>query len=267
MGLRRRVSVGFMGIVGVLVLAGMVSFFELNTLSGDTENILGTNRRYKLFSSEMTSALRDNSVAFVQMTAFGERSYDSLCVSSLVRLDTAVVRAREESLVPEYVDSIALHALALRGVVEQFMTAPKYDSKYDILKIEFPRLDSLSKSFGRRMFNEYRPIYDKIVESIEFYESESQSSLMPAAEKLHDNAYRAVTPVLISLTVMIVIVLMLYYFMMLYCVVPVVKMSKSIKDYIAFKVPFAPKGERHDEMQELYEGIEVLVKQSKITKE
>ena len=40
----------------------------------------------------------------------------------------------------------------------------------------------------------------------------TQSSLAPRTEQLKRNAYRAVTPVLISLLVMIAIVLMLYYF-------------------------------------------------------
>lgn len=46
----------------------------------------------------------------------------------------------------------------------------------------------------------------------------TQSSLAPRTEQLKRNAYRAVTPVLISLLVMIAIVLMLYYFVSAYLV-------------------------------------------------
>ena len=57
------------------------------------------------------------------------------------------------------------------------------------------------------------------------------------------NAYRAVTPVLISVAVMIAIVLMLYYFMSIYCVSPVVRMNKSLGDWLSFRTPFNVKGD------------------------
>lgn len=64
------------------------------------------------------------------------------------------------------------------------------------------------------------------------------------------NAYRAVTPVLISLVVMIAIVLMLYYFMSVYCVNPIIRMNKGLGDYLSFRVPFAVKADCKDEVLE-----------------
>ena len=80
------------------------------------------------------------------------------------------------------------------------------------------------------------------------------------------NAYRAVTPVLISLVVMIAIVLMLYYFMSLYCVNPIIRMNKGLGDWLSFRVPFAVKGDLKDEVLELKEKIEALINISKQTK-
>lgn len=80
------------------------------------------------------------------------------------------------------------------------------------------------------------------------------------------NAYRAVTPVLISLVVMIAIVLMLYYFMSIYCVHPIVRMNKGLGDFLTFRIPFAVKGELKDEVLELKEKIDTLIALSKQTK-
>ncbi|MFI3303962.1 MAG: hypothetical protein SNF68_04720 [Rikenellaceae bacterium] len=267
MGLRRRVSVGFVSIVSVLILSGLVSFYELNVLSNETEDILGTNRKYRDVTAHLTLALRDQNRAFIHITAYGDRSYDSLCVASSNRLEAALVEARRERVVPDIVDTLENIASRLRNVTQTFINTPRYDPKYDVLFEEFPQLDTISTIFAKREFVKYQALYDKMMSGIDHYYIDSQSTLAPGTEQLHSNAYRAVTPVLISLIVMIAIVMMLYYFMMLYCVTPVVKMNKSVKDYIAYKVPFAPKGERHDEMQELCEGIESLIKQSKITKE
>ncbi|MFI3258897.1 MAG: hypothetical protein R3Y16_02240 [Rikenellaceae bacterium] len=266
MGLRRRVSFGFMSIVGVLLLSGLVSFVELNTLSNDTDEILGADRRYKVLSSQMLDALRNHNVAFVQMAAFGDRSLDSLCIASMDRLDFVIADAQTDALVPDVVDSLGVIAAQLREVSTRFLNAPKFDASYAELFEEIPNLDSLAASFSRRRYTEYQPAYDQMLLTIDLYIAESQNALIPSADQLHRNAYRAVTPVLISLSVMIVIVLMLFYFMMTYSVVPVININRSLKDYLAYKVPFAPKGERRDEMQELCERVEQLIKQANIGK-
>ena len=71
------------------------------------------------------------------------------------------------------------------------------------------------------------------------------------------------TPVLISVTVMIAIVLMLLYFLSIYCVSPIERMNKSLGDWLSFRTPFNVKGDLKDEVLELKERIETLINQSK----
>lgn len=266
-GLRRRVTVGFMSIVGVLILSGMVSFIELSTLSNDTEDILGSNRQSRIIAREMLSAIRDQNRAFVQMTAFEDRTLDSLCMESLDKLDSILVEARKEAMTPEVVDSMIVTAKQLRYTTERFMAAPALVGKYELLKSEFPELDSLSKTFKKTIFAEYQPTYFKMVTSVDDYMTMSQNSLAPGAEQLQNNAYRAMTPVFISLIVMIATVLMLFYFMMIYCVDPVVEINRALKDYLSFKMPYTPKSYNKDELNELNEKIETLIAQNKKAKE
>ena len=94
----------------------------------------------------------------------------------------------------------------------------------------------------------------------------TQSSLAPRTEQMKKNAYRAVTPVLISLLVMIAIVLMLYYFMTVYCINPILRINKGLGDFLTFRIPFAVKGELKDEVAELKEKIDTLVKTVKQNK-
>ena len=70
-------------------------------------------------------------------------------------------------------------------------------------------------------------------------------------------------PVLISLLVMILTVLMLYYFIRIYCVKPLLKLNKALKDYMAFRLQFNVKDELIDEYKELYDNIETLVNLNK----
>ena len=96
--------------------------------------------------------------------------------------------------------------------------------------------------------------------------SYAQNSLTPRAERLSRNAYRAVTPVFISLVVMIVILLMFYYFIMIYSVNPIVEMNKSLGDWIRYKLPFTIKAECRDELEELKTKIESVTSNAKLSK-
>lgn len=117
---------------------------------------------------------------------------------------------------------------------------------------------------GEVWYNEYyEKQYEKVVTAVRDYMTSTQSSLAPRAEQMKKNAYRAVTPVLISLAVMIAIVLMLYYFMSVYCVNPILRMNKGLGDYLSFRVPFVVKADCKDEMLELKEKIETLITISK----
>ncbi len=178
MGLRRRVSIGFISIVGVLILSGMVSFFELNSLSRGTDKILDANAQYGLLSGTMIDALNDHNRAFVQMVAFDDRSFDTLCLSSIARLNSALILARSESLIPELVDSLRVVADELREVTVEYMDSPMRASVEDNVSVENNTsnplvedaavVDSLPQrgSFRQNMYDKYIPIHDKMLTSI-----------------------------------------------------------------------------------------------------
>ncbi|MFR9603159.1 MAG: hypothetical protein SNG02_04725 [Rikenellaceae bacterium] len=260
-GLRNRVTIGFISIAVLLFLSGMLSFFELNTLSDDTDVILRTNKRNMQLSRNMLYSLQSQNYAFVRIVAFDDRSLDSVCLASVASLEQTVKEAKSEAQMLPLLDSISLSIKQLRGVTERLLAAtpPPVDSALMSQRAQ----DSIRMQNNGVLYVEYQPIYNSILNSVDRYLNQTQDILAPGAERLHNNAYRAVTPVFISLVVMIAIVLMLYYFMMLYCVNPIVSMNKSLQDFLSFKIPFAPKGECRDEMLGLKEKIETLIKLSK----
>lgn len=257
-GLRRRVAVGFLSIVCLLFFSGMVSLLELSHLSRDTGEILQANRRNIELAKEMLDAAHEQNVALIHLSVFGDKSYDSLCRASMERLENTLLVAQNEALEKSFLDSLAFATTELRLLTDNYLAfgAPGH-------------ADSLScpDSLGGRWYNnEYEQLYGRLTSAIKNYMTSTQSSLAPRAEQMKKNAYRAVTPVLISLMVMIAIVLMLYYFMTIYCVNPIVRMNKSLGDYLAFRIPFSVKGDCKDEVQELKEKIEALINIAKQSK-
>ena len=258
-GLRKRVTVGFLSIVCLLFFSGMVSFLELSHLSRDTGEILKANKRNIELAKEMLDAAHGQNVALIHLAVFGDRSYDSLCRAELERLENTLLIAQNEALEKSFLDSLAFATTELRLVTDNYLAFGLAGS--DSLNVA--QVDSVG---GRWYNDEYEALYGRLTSAIKNYMTSTQSSLAPRAEQMKKNAYRAVTPVLISLAVMIAIVLMLYYFMTIYCVNPILGMNKGLGDYLSFRIPFTVKGECKDEMLELKEKIDTLINQSKQSK-
>ena len=258
-GLRKRVTVGFLSIVCLLFFSGMVSFLELSHLSRDTGEILKANKRKIELAKEMLDAAHEQNIALILLAVFGDRSYDSLCRAELERLENTLLIAQNEALEKSFLDSLAFATTELRLLTDNYLAFGLAGS--DSLNVA--QVDSVG---GRWYNDEYEALYGRLTSAIKNYMASTQSSLAPRAEQMKKNAYRAVTPVLISLAVMIAIVLMLYYFMTIYCVNPILGMNKGLGDYLSFRIPFTVKGECKDEMLELKEKIDTLINQSKQSK-
>ncbi|MFR9503249.1 MAG: hypothetical protein SNH73_02205 [Rikenellaceae bacterium] len=246
-GLRKRVSVGFLSIAVLLFISGVIAFFELNTLSQGTKSILYVNNRKMELAHQMLGTVYEQDGAFVQMTLFRDKAYDTVCLRHIAELGDAITVAKSETSDPRLLDSLLFYLSRLELLTHTIITPPEFDSLASVDRASF--------------YEEYRPIHNSIVSSIYDFTTLSFKSIEPRAEQLQRNAYRAVTPVLISLAVMIVIVLLLYYFMIITCVNPIVRLNRSLGDFITFRLPFLPKDDCNDEVRELQEKIDVVTSQ------
>lgn len=252
-GMRKRVTIGFLSIVGLLFFSGMVSFLELSHLSRDTGEILKANRRNIELAKEMLDAAHEQNIALIHRSVFGDRSYDSLCRASMERLENTLLVAQNEAVEKSFLDSLAFAVTELRLLTDNYLA-------FGAAGAAGQPLDTL----GRVWYDgQYEELYSQLTSAIKSYMTSTQSSLAPRAEQVKKNAYRAVTPVLISLVVMIAIVLMLFYFMSIYCVKPIERMNRALGNYLTFRAPFQVKGDLKDEVLELKEKIDLLITQSK----
>lgn len=250
-GIRKRVTIGFLSIVGLLFASGMISFFELNHLTNATEQILHDNRQNITFARDMLDAAHQHNIALVNHVIFHDKGYDSICYASLDFLDSTLLAAQIESKDIALLDSLTSTTAELRIFTEQ-----------TILEDNF-----LNDSLRRLWYDDqYESVYRQLTTAIKNYMTSAQSSLAPHAEQVKRDAYRAVTPVLIALVVMIAIVLMFFFFVTIYGVRPIVNMNKSLANYLTYKIPFVVKDECKDEILELKEKIETLIIISKQAK-
>lgn len=269
-GMRKRVTIGFLSIVCLLFFSGMVSFVELSRLGRDTGDILKASRRNIELAKEMLDAAHNQNVALIHLTVLGDRSYEEVCRREMAHLEDVMLVAQNEALDKSFLDSLAFATTEMKILVDGYLA--RVDAAEAIAAVvaadtTLVAADSLAgkgevAEVGKDWYtNEYEAVYHRLTAAVKAYMTSTQSSLAPRTEQMKKNAYRAVTPVLISLVVMIAILLMFYYFMTIYCVNPIVKINKSLGDFLSFRLPFNVKAECKDEVLELKERIDTLTTQ------
>ncbi len=264
-GIRKRVTIGFLSIVVLLFFSGLVSLFELNHMSADIDTILASNRKSIAISEGMLDAIRANDRAVLRYAVLRDTTYADSCRSRFVDLTVKIEQARlaTANSAASLFDSLDMSAGRIDGVIKQLRASRKVENSL------LP--DSLWG--GGALYNgsewydeEYLPVYNEASNQIMRTLLYAQNSLTPRAERLSRNAYRAVTPVFISLVVMIIILLMFYYFIMIYAVKPIVEMNRSLGDWMRYKLPFTVKAECRDELEELKNKIESVTNNTKLPK-
>ena len=281
--MRKRVTIAFSSIVCLLFLSGLLSLVELNRVSRGAGDVLAASRRNVELAKEMLDAAHEQNVALIHLTVLGEESYVDECRRAMGALEQVLMTAREEAFDPSFLDSLSFATIEMKVMVDRYLARrlEKPTMQVDSLAGEAFPVDSLGvdsllmkaaieaaekndeEDSVRWYTEEYEAVYLRLTAAVKAYMTSTQSSLAPRTEQIKRSAYRAVTPVLISLLVMIAVLMMFYYFMTIYCVNPIVRMNRSLGEYLSFRVPFAVKEECKDELMELKEKIETLIVQSR----
>ena len=259
-GIGKRVTVAFLSIVALLTASGVISLFELSNLSYDTDAILSANARDIGIARDLLRATHDHSRAMIDLVIFDNESARERGVKVLSELDSNIASLREKASksVVGSLDTLSMHSGELRRLTDSFRSTEE---------VVIDSLTVVKRVDGRKWYvNQYEPAYDRMVGQIERYITLSHGELAPRAAQLSKNAYRSVAPVLISLLVMIAIVLMLYYFVYIYGVKPILRINRSLSDYLSFKLPFKPKADMIDEIKTISDNIENLINISKSNK-
>lgn len=282
-GMRKRVTIAFSSIVCLLFLSGLLSLVELDRVSHGAGDILTASRRNVELAKEMLDAAHAQNVALIHLTVLGDEQYVEATRRAMGDLEQVLMVARDEALDPSFLDSLSFATIEMKVMVDRYLnrlSEQKHQPAIaaDTASVELP-IDSLGvdsllmraaveaaekndeEDSVRWYTEEYEAVYLRLTAAVKAYMTSTQSSLAPRTEQMKKSAYRAVTPVLISLLVMIAVLVMFYYFMLIYCVNPIVRMNRSLGDYLSFKVPFTVKEECKDELLELKEKIESLINQ------
>lgn len=257
----RRMRVAFMSIALLLISAGATSLLELERVGQDTQQILENSQQNVDVAREMATALSNQNDAIIYMAVVGDSSsrYRVECENAIASLKSSsdeAYRIMENTEYHNLGDSLRMHAYNLNELARNYLDG-KIQQRIDAQN----SIDTLHHKLSSRTWyvDEYKIEHMNLSKQISKYMTGSQSTLGPEVSSLSHTARRAVTPVFISLLVMLIVVMILYFFLMRLYVNPMMRMNRSLGDYLTYKVPFDSAIECHDEIKEFRDKIASLI--------
>ncbi len=240
MGIRRKVTIGFACLAALVAGAGVVSFFELRHIGTETRLILDESNRNMTISRELLDGAEMLHLALLHDYTVGSFNggNDSLYTAGRRLFADALAKGHEAGQTA--MDGIQAAYSRYEGVVREYFTSGAYFES-DWLKTN------------------YWTTYMRLTDAIKEYMTGAEYNLGTHAAVLRHNAYRAITPSLVTLGVVLLLLVLLLYFIDIYYMKPVVAMNRSVKGWLSSAAPFNAKVEGKDETGELKENIMELI--------
>lgn len=284
--LTTRVRLAFLSIILLLLFSGIMSLQELERVSADTEEILMASKSNADLAGDMLDALNKQNNAIVYMAIEGEgiEHHRKSCEEGISELYKTTLRAQEivqNTETPNAADELIacanrlnnLSMMFLNGEVKNELIA-KVDNPDDFMAetIEVdgelvtklitpsPTTNIPTRYSAHKWYIEtYQTEYLNMSSEITKYMTGSHTTLGPEVNNLSHTARRAVTPVSITLIVIIAIVLMFHFFFMVYIVKPIQRIDRSLGAYLTYKMPFDDGIRSRDEIRGVRDKIAALI--------
>ena len=257
--IRSRMQLAFLSIITLLCFSGAISLFELERVSHDTEEILHVSKDSTELAGEMISALNEQNDAVISMAVIGGSIKDiaphcGKCEESISRLTTAAEEAHSRMLNTEHAevtDSLIAYTNRINALTQAYIDGEVHQA---IAR------DTTSTSTTYSWYvDSYKPEYLNVSSQIIKYMTGSETTLGPDVNRLSHTARRAVTPVFLSLVVMLIVVFMLYFFMNHYLIKPIIRINDSLGDFLRYRVPFDNNISCRDEIASLRDRLIALI--------
>ncbi len=282
--LTTRIRLAFMCLTFLLLFSGVMSLMELERVGHDTEKILLASKSNVDLAGEMLDALNKQNNAMINMAVKGEdiKLHRATCEEGIKDLSHTVGLAKEvvkQTENPHSADQLISATNRINNYSKSFINGEIIDEftqsyimehgnpednsfRGDLFVDDVDRMvaeKAIKDKINNWYIEVYQPQYIELSHEITQYMTGVHNTLGPEVSNLSHTARRTVTPVFITLLVMIVIVLIFYFFMELYVVKPIKRINKSLGTYLAYKTPFDDSINSRDEIRALRDRIAALI--------
>lgn len=246
MGIRLKMMIGFLSLAVLLLISGVISYFELSSLTKSTSQVIDNSTRNVEFSRKMLDAVQEQNMALLHIEVLGIDEYDTLLIAAGERFNDAIKET-------------GFYVYDLPGLDAIYSARRNYNNV-----IVSHYIDTLSREQRVEWFvNTYKTTHYQLTSAIKDFMISSQIDMEAQTKMLRDNAYRAIMPGIIALVIGIIVILIFYYFIDLYYISSITKITSGLKNYLTLNIPFNVTIDGRDEIAKLKEYIEQLLVKTK----
>lgn len=254
----RRIRTAFTSIILLLIFSGTMSLFELERVGHDTEEILNASQENIEIAEDMITALNKQNNAIIHMAVMRNNSplYINECKSAISELDESINQACERIVnsSAESADKLRASSNCVNTLAREYITGEVHAELRAMRQID----STTTYNTHNWYIDRYNDEYMNLSKHITSFMTNSQGLLGSDVNQLNHTAQRAVTPVFISLVVMLVVVLMFYYFMHIYLIKPILRINRSLGNFITYKMPFDNNIKCRDELETMRDRINTI---------
>ncbi|MFA5850440.1 MAG: hypothetical protein WC833_11230 [Bacteroidales bacterium] len=249
MGIRRKISLGFVVIAAILFLSSIISVFEFNRMRSSVTNLIRDNIN-SINTSRMLLEITDE--------------YNFILLSRVIQ-DPSVKSAEivYDERFDKYIESIKKNFSSQAEVAIADSLKLAYAHYVDVIS-QAPVI-MLQDMASRNTWytNELKPVY----ENLRIYKKKlgllTQQALANNTRELQEGYYRSIMPGIIAVGAGLMLVLLFNYFINLYFISPVLLMSKAIKNYKDFNKSYVVSFDNDDEIQEMNGEVKGIIEENK----
>jgi len=249
MGLRKKISLGFVVIGAILFLSSIIAIFEFNRIRHSVTDLMKDNIN-SINTSRMLLELTDE--------------YNFMLLSSVI-MDSTLNSAEVvyDDRFEKYIGSIKSQFASEAEIATADSLSVAY--KRYLAEISLAsNIMKLSVSERKEWYNnKLMPVYNNLKNYKRQLGLLTQGALAKNTAGLQEGFYRSIMPGIIAVAAGILLVLLFNYFLNLYFISPILLISRGIKSYKEFNKSYTVQFDNEDELQDLNGEIRSLIEEHK----
>ncbi len=249
MGIRKKISLGFVVIGAILLLSSLIAIYELISMRRSVSSLI-TDNIASINTSRMLLEVTDE-YNFELLRGMG---------------------ADSSATIPDLEHDMRF-ADYLSQVKDKFTTGAERQMADTVLYAYTAYMHIMNDApyiwqgsyQGRRTwyFDKLYPVYMKLRHYIQMLTEVSQQALAENSQNLSDSFYRSIMPGVVAVAIGIVLVFLFNYFLNFYFISPILAISKGISSYLQYRKSYNVNIDNDDELKDLNANVKELIDTNK----
>ena len=247
-GIRRKVSLGFIIIAIILIFSSVISIFEYRRMSDYVSSLIADNINSINLARELSQLQSEfNSELLMQMTAMDSLSYpkiaDDQFLENINQIRSSFNSQQEKEMADPVMYSYAAYMQVAREIEDIWPQGVEARKDWYV--------------------NRLQPMHILQSKYINQITELSQKALELNSQSLQDGFYRSIMPNVASAVAGLVLVFLFNIYLNFYLISPIVRMKKALSDYKDYKKEYKVSVVNDDEIAGLNELIHEVLESKK----